>query len=255
MTVMKRLAVMALALGMGICGASAQTAYPVEKFQTPSGDEVSITLISHGSLAIDYKGMNIHIDPVASNFGKKVDYSGFGKADAILVCHEHGDHLDKNEIDALMKPDTQLYLNAKSRAQVGKGVAVANGEEFKLMAGAVTVPVKAIPAYNYTPGREQQHPKGNGNGYLLDFDGFKVYVSGDTEDIPELEELAGQGIDVAFLSTNQPFTMTPEQCVKAAKTIKPKVLIPYHLSQTDVSQIEKGLEGSGIVLKIHECMR
>ena len=95
--------------------------------------------------------------------------------------------------------------------------------------------LEAVPAYNTTPGREQFHPKGNGNGYVLTIDGFRLYAAGDTEDVPEMANL--KDIDLAFLPVNQPYTMTPDQCVNAANMFKPKVLIPYHSSQTDLTGI------------------
>ena len=68
--------------------------------------------------------------------------------------------------------------------------------------------------------------------------------------------MAGFGpVDVAFLSANQPYTMTVEQCIRAAKVLKPKILIPYHLSNTDMQAIKDGLEGSGIQVLLFEELR
>lgn len=212
------------------------TRYEVERFRTASGAPVDITLIKHGTLAIDYRGLTIHIDPVAE-MGKHTDYATeFPKADVILVTHEHGDHLEDATIATLTKPETILILNEKSRNQIGRGEAVHNGESRELPGG---IKLEAVPAYNTTPGREMFHPKGNGNGYVLTIDGLRIYVAGDTEDVPEMADL--KDIDVAFLPVNQPYTMTPEQCIAAAKTINPKVLIPYHFSQTDLSGLPAAL--------------
>ena len=76
---------------------------------------------------------------------------------------------------------------------------------------------------------------GRDNGFVLTIDGLRIYIAGDTEDIPEMADL--KDIDIAFLPVNQPYTMTPEQCIRAAKLIKPKVLIPYHFGQTDLSPV------------------
>ncbi|MBR4810785.1 MAG: MBL fold metallo-hydrolase [Bacteroidaceae bacterium] len=214
--------------------------YQMEYFPAVDGnDPLVITLIKHGSLELSYKGISIQIDPV-SGYGKNTDYSKeFPKADVILVTHEHGDHLDKNAINALVadllidRNHTMLLLNAKSQTQLGMGDTISNGQRRILPRHIV---LDAVPAYNTTSGREQFHPKGNGNGYVLQFPGgLKIYVAGDTEDVPEMSEL--KDIDVAFLPVNQPYTMTVEQCVKAANVIKPKVLIPYHFSQTDLKEL------------------
>jgi len=110
------------------------------------------------------------------------------------------------------------------------------------------ITIDAVPAYNTTPGKEKYHSKGRDNGFILTLDGFRVYISGDTEDIPEMRNI--KNIDVAFLSTNQPYTMTPEQTARAAKTIKPKVLFPYHYSDTDIQKVTDLLKGTGIKVLI-----
>ena len=227
--------------------------YQVEYIPAGGGnDPLVITLIKHGSLEFAYKGMSIQVDPV-SGYGKNTDYAKeFPKADAILITHEHGDHLDKNAITALSSDKTEIILNAKSQQQIGLGRVLANGEFCTLF--PVGISVWAVPAYNTTPGREQFHPKGNGNGYLLSFLGsLSAYVAGDTEDIPEMVDIPkirpAMRISVAFLPVNQPYTMTVDQCVNAAKMINPEVLIPYHFSQTDLSGLADRLPEMKVLLR------
>ncbi|MBQ9386314.1 MAG: MBL fold metallo-hydrolase [Bacteroidaceae bacterium] len=227
--------------------------YQVEYIPAGGGnDPLVITLIKHGSLEFAYKGMSVQIDPV-SGYGKNTDYAKeFPKADAILITHEHGDHLDKNAITALSSDKTEIILNAKSQQQIGLGRVLANGEFCTLF--PVGISVWAVPAYNTTPGREQFHPKGNGNGYLLSFLGsLSAYVAGDTEDIPEMVDIPkirpAMRISVAFLPVNQPYTMTVDQCVNAAKMVNPEVLIPYHFSQTDLSGLTDRLPGMKVLLR------
>jgi len=227
--------------------------YQVEYIPAGGGnDPLVITLIKHGSLEFAYKGMSIQVDPV-SGYGKNTDYAKeFPKADAILITHEHGDHLDKNAITALSSDKTEIILNAKSQQQIGLGRVLANGEFCTLF--PVGISVWAVPAYNTTPGREQFHPKGNGNGYLLSFLGsLSAYVAGDTEDIPEMVDIPkirpAMRISVAFLPVNQPYTMTVDQCINAAKMVNPEVLIPYHFSQTDLSGLADRLPGMKVLLR------
>ena len=221
------------------------TKYEVERFGTASGTPVDIVLIKHGSLAISYDGLSIQVDPVAEH-GKSTDYAKeFPKADVILVTHEHGDHLEDATIATLTGENTVLLLNQTSRDRIGRGEAIGNGEARTLCDGKIQL--EAVPAYNTTPGRENFHPKGNGNGYVLTIDGLRIYIAGDTEDVPEMADL--KDIDVAFLPVNQPYTMTVEQCVAAAKAFKPKVLIPYHFSKTDISTIPGLLPGIDVRLR------
>ena len=142
----------------------------------------------------------------------------------------------------------ELARNAFKAMEGVNAVLLAN---HGLLAGAKTLDM----AYNITEDHAQFHPQGRDNGYILDFDGFRVYVSGDTEDI---DEMAGFGpLDVAFLSANQPYTMTASQCVDAAMALHPKVLIPYHLSNTDVQEIKNVLDAndSGIRVLLFEELR
>ncbi len=218
--------------------------YEVEQFTTDSGKPVWLTLIKHGSVEIEYAGLSIQVDPVGE-FGKHTDYAAeFPKADVILVTHEHRDHLEDSTITVLSKEDTRLILNQTSADMIGRGEVVGNGQSLELPEGIL---LEAVPAYNTTPGREKFHPKGNGNGYVLTIDGFRIYIAGDTEDVPEMAGL--KDIDVALLPVNQPFTMTVEQCVKAANMFKPKVLIPYHFSQTDISSIPEQLPDIKVLLR------
>lgn len=218
--------------------------YCVERFFTDSHLPVDITLIKHGTIAITFKGKWIHVDPVM-DLGKPTVYSAeFPKADAILITHEHGDHLDEHAINSLSKADTRLIMNYKSWDKIGHGDVMDNGDRGSLPGRGIIV---AVPAYNTTQGREKFHPKGNGNGYVLSLDGLRIYIAGDTENIPEMAEL--EDIDVAFLPVNQPYTMTVEQCVAAASIISPKVLIPYHFGETDIRSLPGRLPEIKVLLR------
>lgn len=244
------------ALGTISC-ANAQIPFPCDTFKTPASKTLTVYYIGHGSLAFAYDGYQIQVDPVAKNGTATLDYSAFPKADAILVTHEHFDHFDPKLIGKLSKEGTSVLANKTSAEQLADGKdnafvvsMMANGDERQL---TESIRLRAVPAYNTTPGHLKFHPKGNGNGYLLDFDGFTVYVSGDTEVIEEMSQLSK--IDVAFLSTNQPYTMTPEQCVVAAHIIQPEILIPYHLGNTKTEAISEGLKDAGIEVRIFEVLR
>ena len=218
--------------------------YQTDTFKTKGGKEVVITAIKHASLRSQYDGLEIQVDPVAE-FAPATDYSKFRKADVVLVTHEHFDHFDRETIATLRKDGTQIVANPAVQKMLGFGTALANGESHALAKGIV---LDAVPAYNITPGHTQFHPKGRDNGYVLTMDGLRIYIAGDTEDIPEMANL--KDIDVAFLPCNQPYTMTPQQVAKAAKTIKPKVLFPYHYSATPVKRVAELLAGTSIDVRI-----
>ncbi len=202
----------------------------VAKFETDmfstSGGELKITFIGHGTLMMEFDGKIIHIDP----YSRLADYAALPDADLILITHEHGDHLDLSAIEEIRTESTQIVLNPNAAERLQDGIIMNNGDD-RTVAG---IKIDAVPAYNLVHKRDNgqfYHPKGNGNGYVLTFGDKRVYVAGDTENIPEMKALSG--IDVAFLPMNLPYTMTPEMAADAAKMISPKILYPYHYGDTD----------------------
>ena len=222
-----------------------ENAYEVDSFTTQSGKTIKIHALVHSSMRIEYDGMEIEIDPVSKLGEKTIDYTTMPKADYIFITHEHFDHLDTTAINTLTGDKTRLFTNQSCADILGYGIVMANGDMLQL---ADDFAVEAVPAYNTTEGRQNFHPKGRDNGFILTLDGLKIYIAGDTEDIPEMAEL--KDIDIAFLPCNQPYTMTVEQLLNAARMIKPKVLFPYHYGQTDVSGIPSLLEADGIEVRI-----
>jgi len=234
----------ALAMFTAIPATTLAANYQTDMFKTKNGKDVAITAIKHASLRIQYDGLEIHVDPV-TKYTPETDYSSFPKADVILVTHEHFDHFDSDAITALKKNGTEIFVNPAVRKLLGFGTAMTNGESRVIVKG---ITLDAVPAYNTTSGRTQFHPKGRDNGYVLVIDGLRIYIAGDTEDIPEMA--VRKDIDIAFLPCNQPYTMTPEQVAKSARTIKPKVLFPYHYSQTPIKRVAELLAGSGVDVRI-----
>ena len=227
--------------------ASCQAAQKVDEFTTKNGKTVKITCIKHSSLEISYNGTEIQIDPVGFGVNPTTDYNQFPKANIILITHEHKDHFDREAITCLRTPATSIYSNTAVYNMFRNSIPLKNGDSVQY---AADIKIEAVPAYNYTEGRTQFHPQGRDNGYILTLDGLRIYIAGDTEDIPEMEAI--KDIDIAFLPCNQPYTMTIDQLVKAAKTIQPKVLFPYHYSQTPITQAVMKLAGSGIDVRIRD---
>ena len=241
---MKKLFISLLAM-LTITAAQAQR--KTDTFLTQSGKTVTITCIKHASLEINFDGTEIQVDPVTDAVKPMTNYYDFPKANIILITHQHKDHFDREAIAALRSSMTIIYEPQSVYNLWTNGLTINNGDSVNV---TDDIQLKAVPAYNTTAGREQFHPKGRDNGYILTLDGLRIYIAGDTEDIPEMAELGP--IDIAFLPCNQPYTMTPEQLVKAAKTIRPKVLFPYHYSDTPIGKVSLLLGGSGIDVRIRD---
>ena len=223
------------------------TTVETDIFATPSGKLVKIHALMHSSIRIEYDGREIEIDPCSKLRERTVDYTALPKADILLVTHEHFDHYDSATLSLLTAKQTQLVMNRRCVEMYGAGTTMDNGDRQQL---ADDIMLEAVPAYNTTEGHLQFHPKGRDNGYILTLDGLRIYIAGDTEDIPEMDNI--KDIDIAFLPCNQPYTMTPEQLVRAAKRVLPKVLFPYHYGDTDISGIPAQLPDGDVRIRHYE---
>jgi L-ascorbate metabolism protein UlaG (beta-lactamase superfamily) len=230
---------------VGLCAPSTRAAGELEgdHIATSDGDLV-IQPLNHATFVMGWKEKIIYVDPVGA--GKR--FEGLPKPDLILVTDIHGDHLAPETLEAVVDAKSTIVapsavaekLSEKLRKQT---TVVANGET-KSVAG---ISIEAVPMYNLTPDRLQYHNKGRGNGYVVTVGGKRVYISGDTEDIPEMRAL--KNIDVAFVCMNLPYTMTEEQAASAVRAFKPKIVYPYHYRGSDVEKFKK-LVGDGIGVEV-----
>jgi L-ascorbate metabolism protein UlaG (beta-lactamase superfamily) len=214
--------------------AAAEEPYETDILKTSAGD-LKITFIGHGTLMFTFGTKIIHVDP----FTKVADYEKLPKADVILITHEHHDHLDLKALALVRTERTKVVLTDACSKQVKNGIIMKNGDVQTVNGWKI----EAIPAYNLVHKRDNGqpfHPKGVGNGYIITFGDKRVYVAGDTENIPEMKSL--QEIDCAFLPMNLPYTMTPEMVADAAIAFRPKILYPYHFGDTDTSKLLKLLQ-------------
>ena len=217
-----------------------------------TGGAVRITFIGHASLLFQFRpahqvaDLNIYVDPD----GRLTDFSTLPKADLILVTHQHYDHFDAKAIETLRQAATAIFVSPACLPLPAAARILKNGDSARFK----DIGIEAVPAYNIVHKRPDGvpfHPRGEGNGYVLDFPGLRVYVAGDTEDIPEMAAL--KDIAIAFLPMNLPYTMTPEMTARAARAIKPRVLYPYHYSATDPQRLVSLLkDASGMDVRIRK---
>lgn len=225
---MRKLCFIFTILGLALSPAS----FAAEKFKTDEGSAI-ITPINHATLVVEWGGKTIYVDPV----GQPTWYKSFAKPDLVLLTHVHGDHYREAVLTAVVVPKTRIVappaltdlLNANLKA---KTIPLANSAT----TDKVGFKLEAVASYNTTPPRKRFHPKGQGNGYVLNLGGTRIYVSGDTEGTPEMRAL--KGIDVAFLCMNLPYTMDVAAAAEAVKAFKPKVVYPYHSRGQDTAKFK-----------------
>ena len=203
---------------------------------------VEVIPIHHGSLVLKWQGKVVHVDPWSRG-----DYTGQPPADLILITDIHGDHMDPEQISRVRKDETIIVAPAAVQKTVPEARILSNGETIRPLG----IQVEGVAMYNLKRGpREGQlyHTRGRGNGYILTFGKERVYISGDTECIPEMKAL--KDIDLAFVCMNLPYTMTPEEAADCVNSFRPKAVYPYHYRGSDVKDFERKVTAEGVEVRI-----
>jgi L-ascorbate metabolism protein UlaG (beta-lactamase superfamily) len=193
---------------------------------TGGEDDLRVHPIEHATFVLEGAGHTLAFDPT----GGAERFADTPAPDLILITDTHGDHMDWETVTALAGDAAEIVApravvdeaGAAGEALADRITVLANGET----ATVAGVEVEAIPMYNLTEGRLDRHPEGRGNGYVVTLGGERIYVSGDTEDVPEMRALSD--IDRAFVCMNLPYTMTVEQAADAVLDFAPDVVYPYH---------------------------
>ncbi|MGI4874581.1 MAG: MBL fold metallo-hydrolase [Janthinobacterium lividum] len=218
------------ALAVFALQATAQTTPTAATTSRAAADQIptskgplTVQPITHGSVVFTWSGKTIYVDP----YGGAAGYTALAAPDLILITDIHGDHLDPKTLAGLYVGKALLIvpqavaekLPAEYKSQVR---ILRNGQQLDTLG----LSVSAIPMYNLPAAADAPHTKGRGNGYVLTLGGKHVYLSGDTEDIPEMRAL--QHIDVAFVCMNLPYTMDVNQAAQGVLAFKPGIVYPYH---------------------------
>lgn len=188
--------------------------------------------ISHGTLVIVHDDLVIYVDPV----GGTEAFQDQKPADVIVITDVHGDHLNVETLEAINQPGLKIIAPSAVASRLPEQLKpqvteMANNESINLDLKGKSLGINAIPMYNLREEALQFHEKGRGNGYVLNLADKRIYISGDTEDIPEMRALTD--IDYAFVCMNLPWTMPVERAASAVLEFQPKVVFPYHYRGTN----------------------
>lgn len=215
--------------------------HPVVEFSTSAGP-LKLTAIRHASFLLEAGGKAVHVDPWSQG-----DYTGLPKADLILITDSHGDHFDLKAIEAVRHAGTIVIAPPVVAEKLAGARTLRNGESTE----AAGFAIEAVPMYNLKRGPSEgqvYHAKGRGNGYIVTWGGFRLYIAGDTEVTPEMRAL--NNIGAALICMNLPYTMPPEEAAEGVKAFRPRIAIPYHYRGSDLQAFAKALEGSGVEVKL-----
>ena len=193
-----------------------------------NNNDVEIIPISHATAILNWNNKVLYIDPI----GGMEAFKDKPQPDIILVTDIHGDHLSAETLEAVSRENTVLIVPQAVSAELPSRLA---GRAIILNNGKTTVQngfsIQAIPMYNLPESEDSFHTKGRGNGYVIENSGTRVYIAGDTEDIPEMRSL--ENINIALVPMNLPFTMTVESAADAVLDFQPTQVYPYHYRGRD----------------------
>lgn len=195
---------------------------------------LQVTPITHASLILQSGETVIYADPT----GGAAAYAGQPAPTMVVVTDIHGDHLNADTIAAVIGEATLIVPQAVKdqlpTELAARAVVMANGDVIEQQGSTLT----AIPMYNLPEASDSRHVKGRGNGYVIEKDGLRMYIAGDTAGTPEMRAL--KDIDIAFIPMNPPFTMTVEEAADAVLAFQPAQVYPYHYrGQDGLSDVSK----------------
>jgi L-ascorbate metabolism protein UlaG (beta-lactamase superfamily) len=232
---------MRLIIALALAPLALAGTHPVVEFATSAGP-LKLTAIRHASFMLEAGGKVVHVDPWSQG-----DYSGLPKADLLLITDSHGDHFDLKAIEAVRHAGTIVIAPPVVAEKLPGARVLGNGQTTEVLGFAI----EAVPMYNLKRGPAEgqvYHAKGRGNGYIVTWGGFRLYISGDTEVTAEMRAL--KNIGAALICMNLPYTMPPEEAAEGVKAFRPKTTIPYHYRGSDLAVFARALEGSGIEVKL-----
>lgn len=227
---MKKFLIIIVIVAIGILVYKSVAVAPSDDLETvdDTNQNIKIDPISHATAVISFNENVIYIDPVggADLFVNKPE------ADIILVTDIHGDHLNIETLQAVISTKTQII----APQAVADKLTPELFEQTKILSNGGTVDlnglsIEAVPMYNLPESDDSRHIKGRGNGYVVSDGNERLYIAGDTADIPEMRSL--KDIDFALVPMNLPYTMTVEAAADAVLEFKPKKVSPYHYRGQD----------------------
>jgi L-ascorbate metabolism protein UlaG (beta-lactamase superfamily) len=195
---------------------------------------------NHAGFMMLWGNHAIYVDPVTNV------YAGLPKATLILLTHDHADHLNNTTLSAVIDPVVgrivapQATYNNLSTALKGVAQVLTNGGVLQWS----ELTIEAVPMYNLST---SYHPRGRGNGYVVTLGGRRIYISGDTDNTPEVRALTN--IDVAFVCMRPPYCMSVTDAAQAVRAFRPRVVYPYHYLGNDVN-LFKQLVGTDLGIEV-----
>lgn len=198
----------------------------------------NITWLGHATFKIKAKDLLIYIDPYK--------ISKQPPADIILITHQHYDHCSGDDVKKIRKKDSVIVAPGDCASMLGDITEVSPGKELNIKG----IKIRTVCAYNVN---KQFHQKSKGwVGYIIDTPDGLIYHAGDTDSIPEMDDIKA---DVVLLPVGGTYTMGAKEAHKSALKISPRLAIPMHYgevtgSRCDAEEFKALCEKDGIEVEI-----
>lgn len=206
---------------------------------------MEIVWLGHAAFKVKTQGKIVYFDPYKVPKNEE-------KADIIISSHSHGDHFDKKSIKRIMKETTKVFGPKSMQQELDK--FDGEGLEFFTPRAVDGIEIELVPAYNIKRKRdsgEPFHPKeSKWAGTVLKSEGKTLYHAGDTEKIPMMRDLRSKNIDVGFIPCGGTYTMDFEEASDAAVDIDPKIVVPMHNWDKDISKFKEILAKKNRDIKV-----
>jgi L-ascorbate metabolism protein UlaG (beta-lactamase superfamily) len=181
--------------------------------------EQRLVWLGHAGFRIKTAAGIVYVDPYRALPGPP--------ADVVLITHDHFDHFSRDDLRGIVRQGTRVVGPPTIAEQLkGPAISIAPGESVEIAGMEVT----GVAAYNTNKSDSTGklfHPREAGwVGYVIETGGQRIYHSGDTDVIPEMDEAAG--VDVALLPVSGTYVMTAAEAAEAARRIEPGVAVPMH---------------------------
>lgn len=199
---------------------------------------VQIKWYGHDTFTLTNNDLTVCIDPY--RLEKQIN------ANIILISHNHFDHLSNDDLQKSSTEKTTIIAAKECLEQIkvkSKQIIGIDPNEEKTISG---ITIKALPAYNIdkiNPDTKKPfHPKeDNKVGFIITMNNSKFYHAGDSDHIPEMNDLMP---DVFFVPVSGTYVMSAKEGANAVKAVKPKIAIPMHYgsvvgSKDDAESLKK----------------
>lgn len=211
---------------------------------------IGVKPIFHATVELKWQGKVLLIDP---SIADELYASSVTRPDLILVTDIHGDHFNQRNLEASSAPIiAPQAVYDQMPATLQQRTRILGNNQSTAWQG---IRIQAVPMYNLATAAQAGpvlHPKGRGNGYILTMGAKRVYLSGDTEDTPEMRGL--KKIDLAFVCMNMPYTMDVQRAARGVCAFQPKIVVPYHYrgqdGLSDIRAFKSAVEKSNPSIKV-----